>query len=576
MDGSGTEDKYFESWRSHDFKLLQSITSQNLIYSIDGKPDMNGHAEVQSYWEKNRERQSGLQVSHHLVSGGDGWSSCSFYCRFYNKRKKGVQVVFGYMYFQFDEFGKINQLSETYKKLAEEHPRDPRPWSQRAYHWFTKRLAFRRRFSAFKKVIGRTLSAIAFTLMPLAAILYFLLKFSSFSDVIASTLAELTGTDLASSAKALEGYKNWLFELLGSILAASTVYYVFSDKIMAYFGQTASVTKHKLFEPNKDAANLMAKYLSGAKSVAVFSGDFDFFEDDEFLVDVFRDLESNGELSFYSERTEDEVLKSVSRLPKTRELIARLIQSGRMNFASNLKRARATYFEKGGVLSVLNRPNAKTFVVISGIDENEVILKMFKGSLQERGKRSVLSPQIDRKHLSRKPKFIVIAGRTFSGKTTIAKGLQSKGYRYVSVSETMKGMSEKQLLGRSELAEYGKALMSENDGDKLYRNLLNKMVAGSPVVVDGLRPLILAERFKRDLGDDLMIVLCTARPEEETARFRANKERKDETMTLAQIRNLDKKFRVDAIADLPSVRLVSGTKPVEDTIREISEFWRDI
>ncbi|MEJ8563277.1 hypothetical protein QTO30_20040 [Yoonia sp. GPGPB17] len=343
---------------------------------------MNGHAEVGAYWDKNRERQSGLQVDHHLVTAGEGWSSCAFYSRFYHKEKKVIQVVFGYMYFQFDEAGKIKRLSETYKKLAEENPKDPRPWALRLLQNGVKKLAIRRRLLGAKRIIGKSLSIAAFVLMPIAAVLYFAIQFMSFSDQIVINLAQFSRTTDVSNPEELAKYKVWLLELLGSFLAASTVYYVFADKIKAYFGQTASVRKHTLTELNKDAANLMANYLSGARSVAVFSGDFDFFEDEELLIDVFRDLESHGELSFYSERTREEVLSSVGRLPKTNELIHRLMQSGRMNFASNLKRARATYFEKDGVQSVLNRPNAKTFVVVSGIDENEVILKMFKGSLQ--------------------------------------------------------------------------------------------------------------------------------------------------------------------------------------------------
>jgi len=573
MDESGTEDKYFASWRAHNVELLESITTSDLVYSIDGKSDKNGHAEVRRYWERNQKRQSGLQVDHHLVDTGDGWSSCSFYCRFYNREDKVVQVVFGYMYFQFDDSGKISRLTETYKKLSEEHPKDPRPWLLKAYRWTTNRVAFRRRFMTVKKAVGVTLSTVAFTIMPLAAIFYFLLQFSSYSDKITETSANLLRLDMTRGAEALEEHRTWLLELLASVLAVSTVYYVFADRFRAFFGQTTSVRKHKLFEQNKDAANLMAKYLTGAKSVAVFSGDFDFFEADKLLVNVFRDLESRGELSFYSERTKDEVLASISRLPKTKELVLRLIQSGRMNFSSNMKRARATYFEKDGILSVLNRPDAKSFTVVSGIDENEVILKMLKGSLQERSKIQTSDSSGITLSQARKPKFIVLAGRTFSGKTTIAKGLQSKGYRYISVSDAMKELCTKKLSGRGDLAAYGKALMKNEDGDELYRFLLGKMMAGSPVVLDGLRPYKLAERFRSELGDDVMIVLCTARPEEEVSRFNEAKDRKSETMSLQQIRALDKWFEVDAIADLPSVRLVSGTKPVGDTIGEISEFW---
>ncbi|MEJ8563278.1 hypothetical protein QTO30_20045 [Yoonia sp. GPGPB17] len=175
--------------------------------------------------------------------------------------------------------------------------------------------------------------------------------------------------------------------------------------------------------------------------------------------------------------------------------------------------------------------------------------------------------------LKKKPKFIIVAGRTFSGKTTISKGLQAQGYRYLSVSDTMKAMSPEKLTERENLGEYGKSLMDANDGEELYLELLGKMMAGAPVVLDGLRPLKLAERFKNELGDDLLIILCTARPDQETSRFNEIKAQKNETMSIAKIRALDKRFQVDDIADLPYVRLVSGTKPVESTIEEISQMW---
>lgn len=553
-----TIDKYFESWKNHDWVTLRNITTKNVIYQIEGRKTLNGHDEVEKYWSRNRDRQTNLIVQYHIVAFGDCWATCSFYSRFFNRNKKTVQVVFGLIKFQVDEAGIIKELSETYKKFPEETPHDPRPPHKRLYESVSRKIALRQNITSLWRKTSSLISAFIFLILPSAAILYCLVNY--FPNISTPLVIFLASALLDVNLSIQNSYSEFLVKfnnVLSTLFAVSTIYYVAAEKISAFLGTRASVKRHKLRD-RSEAAALMAKYLKSAKSVAVFSGDFDFFERDENLVDVFNYLESRGELSFYSERSSQEVMSAISELPKTRNIIRLLREKGRIYFSSNLKRARATYFESDGVANILNLPDQKTFLVLSGIDENEVALKMLKGAILERSSTHQVNDMSAKIQNSNVPKFIFVSGRTFSGKSTLSRALSVCGYSYISVSDTMKELMGVQHPSRQELIDFGKKLMSDNQGEQLFAAIKRKMLAGQPVVVDGLRPRLLLSRFQDEFQGDVLTIYCVVSQSIEKARYDAASIRNSETMSLAKIRNSDDQFGVEEIRDEVGTVIVSG------------------
>lgn len=572
MRNVNAENSYFTSWRTHNWDTLKGITTEDIRYHIRGKRTINGHAELERYWSRNADRQDNLVVNQHFVDAGDAWSTYCFNSHFYNTRKRERQSVFGLLTFVFSDDGAIKEVSETYSKIVEDAPADRRSSIERFLQWVSSS-PIKEKLKSTPRSLARLLVRFIRIALPVFVVLYFILELGSASSDFLTrlTLSEFWGQGQINASQ-LQTQREFLLKLSSGVLAASTVIYILLESASRWLEARASLRTFPIKDRSKDPARLMARHLSGAQNVSVFSGDFDFFEDNELLIDVFRHLASNGNLTFFSERSPVEIARETENLPRTNDIINRLSQAGRVFFNSNIKGARATLFEKEGVSHVLHLPNRDTFVVLSGIDENEAVIKMLKSLLhekfgsQERG-------SVEKFHTQpKKPKVILVLGETFAGKTSLSRMLADDGFQYVSVSNVMREMSDEQLEGRQQLVDYGKKLMSEGQGDALYSALREKAFAGSPVVIDGLRPAVLVERFRAEFGKELLTVFVSISRSDQKSRFDRASSKGDEHMTLQQIRSSDDYFETYKAAGGSDV-VLSGEAVVTRNYKKILEAW---
>lgn len=418
--------------------------------------------------------------------------------------------------------------------------------------------------------------SIAKIFLVFIAAAFFILEFTGWADAFSRFSMSEFWSGTAIDDDVLLTRKEELVGFAGWVLSASTIIYVILEGISRRLNQRASLRIHKIVDPKTGPAKLMARYLSGARRVSIFAGDFDFFEESDDLFDIIRHLETRNELSLFSERSQEDVARETEHLPRTNDLIARLRQSRRIFFESNTKGARATFFEKDGVSQVLHLPNRQTFAVISGIDENEAVIKMLRGLLAE--KVDLISLERDKEAGSLEPEFpnvVLVNGETFAGKTTIARELARTGFRYVSVSGIMREMCEMPDANRSDLIEFGKKVVSENNGEELYDRLYSSVAEmGVPVVIDGLRPLNMVNRLKADFGSSLLIAYVTVSQSLQTARYQEQVEEIKKATSLKKIRASDTGFGVADAMEIADI-VVGGVGDPVRSARQIEAKWTD-
>lgn len=572
MRNVSVEEKYFTSWRTHNWEMLESITDPKISYEIRSKPTMNGHGDLQKYWERNAERQDQLTVQSHFLGAGPDWSSYCFHSRFYNTQKQQIQTVFGHIVFCFSNEGKISRLVESYTKFLDEPPKDTRTNWQKLLNWLSANLN-KKRIRNLPRRLTIFAVWIVKALLIFIALSFFMLEFTG----LANYLSRLSFTAFWSGAtiddEAILERKEELIQLAGWVLSASTIIYVILDSVSRRLNQRASLRKYKIVDPKADPAKLMARYLSGARRVSVFAGDFNFFETNSNLLEVFRHLETNNELSFFSERTQEDVARETENLPRTNDLIARLRHSRRIFFESNTKGARATFFEKDGVSNVLHLPDRDTFAVLFGIDENEAIIKMLRGLLAEKVNVAHLRNEGAESLEPQFPSVVIVTGETFSGKSTVARELARLGFRYVSISGILRDLCEKPDANRSELIDFGERLVSEDDGQALYDRLYSTITeTGVPVVIDGLRPIQMIRGFKAEFGSNLMIAYVTVNYDLQKQRYHSQDDNVQAATSLRKIRASDKRFGVYDAMELADV-VVAGVGDPVHSAHQIRANW---
>ncbi|MEP3784486.1 AAA family ATPase [Ascidiaceihabitans sp.] len=553
--------------------MLESITDPEISYEIRSKRTLHGHGELEEYWQRNAERQDQLTVNCHFLGAGPNWSSYCFHSRFYNAIKQEIQTVFGHIVFSFSDEGKICRLVETYTKFVDEPPKDTRTKRQKLNDWLSAKLNNRAVYDLPRRLTFLAVS-IAKVILIFIAVAFFVLEFTSWANALSrfSMLDFWSGS--AIDVETILARKEELARIAGWVFSASTIIYVILEGISRRLNQRASLRLHKVVDPKADPAKLMARYLSGARRVSIFAGDFDFFEESDDLFDIIRHLETRNELSLFSERTQEDVARETEHLPRTNDLIARLRHSRRIFFESNTKGARATFFEKDGVSQVLHLPNRQTFAVLSGIDENEAVIKMLRGLLAE--KVDLIAQASDKDAGALEPEFplvVLVTGETFSGKSTVSRELARTGFRYVSISEILRDMCEKPNANRSELIDFGKKIVSENDGEALFDRLYSSVAEmGVPVVIDGLRPINMIRRLKVEFGSSLLIAYVTVNQNLQTERYNEQEDEIKKSTSLQKIRTSDTAFGVVGAMELADVVVAGVGDPVR-SVRQVEAKW---
>lgn len=575
MRNVSVEDKYFTSWRTHNWSMLERITEPEISYEIRSKRTLQGHRELEEYWQRNAERQDQLTVNRHFLGAGPNWSSYCFHSRFYNTVKQEIQTVFGHIVFSFSDDGKISRLVETYTKFVDEPPKDTRSRRQKFFGWLSAKFDKRAIYDLLRRFTFWAVS-IAKIFLIFIAVAFFILEFTGWANALSRFSMLEFWSGAAIEDQVLLERKEELVSFAGWVLSASTIIYVVLEGVSRRLNQRASLRVHKIVDPKTDPATLMARYLSGARRVSIFAGDFDFFEESDDLFDIIRHLETRNELSLFSERTQEDVARETEHLPRTNDLIARLRQSRRIFFESNTKGARATFFEKDGVSQVLHLPNRQTFAVLSGIDENEAVIKMLRGLLAE--KVDLISLEREKEAGSLEPEFptvVLVTGETFSGKSTIARELARTGFRYVSISGIMREMCENADANRSDLIDFGKKLVSENDGEELYDRLYSSVAEmGVPVVIDGLRPISMVHKLKAEFGSSLVIAYVTVNQSLQTERYQEQEEETKQTTSLQKIRASDTSFGVADALEIADIVVAGVGDPVRSA-RQIESKWKN-
>lgn len=105
---------------------------------------------------------------------------------------------------------------------------------------------------------------------------------------------------------------------------------------------------------------------------------------------------------------------------------------------------------------------------------------------------------------TRYPPSVVIAGPLCAGKTTLARGLESHGWRPVSARRVIAESVGASDLTRSELERVGRALETRQPGNWLASAAVR---VGEPVVVDAVRTLAQLEATRDRLSNCLVVHL---------------------------------------------------------------------
>lgn len=552
------EEDYFASWLMHDWEILDSIFSESFEYAIEGKNVIIDRQKLKDYWLRNSRRQKELKVFKACLAEEKNWSSYAFCAQFYNKVKGQNQSVVGRIVFRLTDDGKIASLSESYEKYLSPRAKES-PAIPGAQLWLKLRGIIAKAEPKPGKLILKALMVFLAISLVTLAVLYLVVEFWATAGLLLSKMTFLDfwkGVELkdAEVVSHLESIKS----KFSNILATATPIVFLLQYVRSKLGQVNYIEVHEYENVKTGPAHIMSPYLDGASVATVFSGNFDFLEEQGLLLQALTTLDQGNKLTFFSDKTSDQVTSACAQLPQTRKLLQSLKRKGRIIFSAKTSNIRATYLEKSGVPIVLsNSQDRKKIVAFHGIHDSAALAILCKslmnGQIEENSKTvaSVL-PSIERR-----ARYVVIAGETKSGKSHIVKQLVDVGYVPISVSGEMSILSGKKEESRSKLVELGKEIVQQGRQAELLRAIEQKMLDSDFAVIDGLRLPDVITQLKESFGDDLKVIYVTIPPAIQKLRFDEVKGRALEDLGLKAIRASDKFFGVQNTMRLSDL-IISG------------------
>ncbi len=129
---------------------------------------------------------------------------------------------------------------------------------------------------------------------------------------------------------------------------------------------------------------------------------------------------------------------------------------------------------------------------------------------------------------------IVVCGPPYSGKTTVSKYLESRGFERISVGAVIArwAVSNLQIASRRQLLELGKRYLRQKGSIELAADLITEAGASSLVVFDGIRPVETVQEIRRKSSKTVVFYL-SASIENCAARQRAERHFSDDEDYLA-------------------------------------------
>jgi dephospho-CoA kinase len=167
-------------------------------------------------------------------------------------------------------------------------------------------------------------------------------------------------------------------------------------------------------------------------------------------------------------------------------------------------------------------------------------------------------------------RVVAVAGLPGSGKTTVAKIIESYGYSYYSLGDIVR--AEAQRAGTSP-DKAAVVLRLEKGRRAVARGLLENMKTSAKIVIDGLRSLEEAEALEEVFGHVFLIYVIASR---RTRYMRlVSRGRVDDPVTYSQFLMRDIRELRFGLADLlarADYILVNENKSIEELQKEISKL----
>ena len=109
---------YFLAWLSYDLELLRFVFAPDAKYIIENKDRVyEGHAEIEKYWIRNKNRQRDLSLSWTIEERTDEYVSVKFNAQFYDIEEAERNTIDGNGFFCFDKNNRITVFREEYIKI---------------------------------------------------------------------------------------------------------------------------------------------------------------------------------------------------------------------------------------------------------------------------------------------------------------------------------------------------------------------------------------------------------------------------------------------------------------------------
>jgi dephospho-CoA kinase len=167
-------------------------------------------------------------------------------------------------------------------------------------------------------------------------------------------------------------------------------------------------------------------------------------------------------------------------------------------------------------------------------------------------------------------RVVAVAGLPGSGKTTVAKIIESYGYSYYSLGDIVR--AEAQRAGTSP-DKTAVVLRLEKGRRAVARGLLENMKTSAKIVIDGLRSLEEAEALEEVFGHVFLIYVVASRRTRYTRLV--GRGRVDDPVTYSQFLMRDIRELRFGLADLlarADYILVNEDKSIEELQKEISKL----